>query len=245
MDDPSLLWPLVIAFVTFAAAGFGAPVPEELAIIAAGIWTAANPQFGPARWLMLPVSIAGVLVADILLYTFGRFFGTRLLNLGWVRRCVPPEKQVSIRENFHQYGVKLLLFGRLLPGIRVPLFLTAGMMHLSVPRFIFADALGAVLGNGLLFLLAFWFGDAFRDLVLAAENEVKKPQVLILIAIVFVAGYFLYRFLRQPVLTGDPKELPLIGEQVAHLTESHLSNPTPAGEKELPLATDPPKFPRD
>jgi membrane protein DedA with SNARE-associated domain len=220
LDYELIRW-FLIFFVTFAAAGLGAPIPEEVAIVAAGIWTAANPEFGPARWLILPVCIAGVLVADVLLYGIGRRYGSRLLTYRWMQRVVPSEKQARIRDNFHHYGVNILVFGRLLPGIRVPLFLTAGMMHLPVPLFIMADGLGAVLGNGLLFMLAYWFGDAFRDLILQAEHEVGRLKpILVLIAVAAAALYFAYQFFRHPVPTGDPKDLPLIGQQVANLTDT-------------------------
>ncbi len=224
-----LIRAFVVFFVMFVAGGLGAPIPEEVAIVAAGVWTASTPEYGPARWLILPICIAGVLIADIILYTAGRFYGTRLFQSSWMLRMVPAEKQARIRKNFDRYGVNILLFGRLLPGIRMPLFLTAGVMHLSIPRFIVADLLGAVLGNGLLFLLAFWFGDQFRDLIDHAEHEAQRiiRALLIVTAILGAAIYFAVKFFRDPVPTGDPKKLPLIGAQVAHMSERE-----PSAEKE-------------
>jgi membrane protein DedA with SNARE-associated domain len=167
-----------------------------------------------------------VLVSDVLLYCIGRWYGSRLLTYRWVQRLMPPATQQRIRENFHHYGVNILVFGRLLPGIRVPLFLTAGLMHLPVSRFILADGLGAVLGNGVLFTLAYWFGDQFRELVEQARSEVMHFRPVVILTAILAAGfYFLYRFLRHPVPTGDPKELPIIGEQVAHLSEKATCAP--------------------
>jgi membrane protein DedA with SNARE-associated domain len=219
---------LVIAFGMFVGAGLGLPFPEEILIVGAGIWTAANPEYGPLRWVMLPVCIVGVLIADVLLYGFGRYFGPRLLSRPWVRKMLPPGKQARIEDNYHHYGVSILLFGRLVPGIRVPLFLTAGIMRLAVPRFLVADGLGAVLGNGLLYFLAFWFGDAVMDVVKQAERQVHHyQQYLIMAAVLLVAAYLLYRFLRRPVPEGDiTKEVPLIGPTIA----AHISGDT----KELP-----------
>src|SRR5262249_39091693 len=139
-----------------------------------------------------------------------------------------------IEENFHHYGVSILLFGRLLPGIRAPLFLTSGMMRLSVPRFVVADAVGAIVGNSLLFFLAFWFGDQFRELVEHAEHDVARARPLVvLILIVGVAVFFLIHFLRRPVPTGDPEELPVIGHQVAvHMDSAAIKRPSlPPGYK--------------
>jgi membrane protein DedA with SNARE-associated domain len=220
--DYELIWALVVFFGMCVAAGLGAPIPEELAIIGAGLWAASNPEHGISRFLMLPVCIVGVVISDILLYGIGRFSGSRLLHTSWMRRLVPEAKQATIRHNFHRYGISILVFGRLLPGIRAPLFITAGMLHLSIPLFILADGLGAVLGNSLLFFLAFWFGDQFRELVVHAGHEVRRVRPLLVVcALAAVSLYFLYIFVRRPVPTGDPKELPLIGQQVA----AHISAP--------------------
>lgn len=233
VPDFDAIQPFVIFFGMFVAAGLGVPIPEELAIVGAGLWTASNPEYGIYRWLMLPVCVVGVLISDILLYGIGRFSGTKLLQSSWMQRMVPAQKQAVIRENFHRYGVNLLIFGRLLPGIRAPLFLTAGMLHLSVPLFIMADAVGAILGNSLLFFLAFWFGDQFREMVEQFGQEVRHilRPILVLIAISGVALFFVYKFFRRPVMTGDPEDLPLIGGQVAahirHDEKSPLDEPQP------------------
>jgi membrane protein DedA with SNARE-associated domain len=232
--DIELIRPFLIFFSMFVVAGLGAPIPEEIAIVAAGLWTANSPEYGPLRWLMLPVCIVGVFIADVLLYGIGRLYGTRLLEHRLLARMVPTEKRARIERNFHHYGVNILLFGRLLPGIRSPLFLTAGMMRLPMMSFFFADGLGAVLGNSLLFFLAFWFGDQFKELVERAERNVETARPLIIVLILAaVAFFFLYQFLRRPVPTGDPKDLPLIGNQVAaHI--DHIPEPEPASSKETP-----------
>jgi membrane protein DedA with SNARE-associated domain len=221
--DLGILRPFLIYFSLLVAAGFGGPFPEELLIPAAGIWTATSPEYGPFRFLMLPVCLLGVLIADGVLYVIGRRYGPRLLEKRWLKKLMPAEKRQRIEDNFHQYGISILLVGRLLPGIRAPLFLTAGMMRLPLTRFLLADGIGAVLGNGLLFFLAFWLGDQFKELMerLHHDLEVARP-LLILGAILAVVAYLLYCFLKRPVPTGDPEELPLIGHQVAARMESGI-----------------------
>jgi membrane protein DedA with SNARE-associated domain len=243
VPDSELVRDLLIAFGVFVSAGLGAPFPEELAIVAAGLWTASNPEHGVYRWLMLPVCLLGVLIADCLLYGIGRYFGGGLLRRPWFARLVPAAKRRRIEENFRHYGVSILLFGRLLPGIRAPLFLTSGMMHLSVPRFVVADAFGAVVGNSLLFFLAFWFGDQFRELVEHAERDVARARPLVILVLIVAVGvFFLIHFLRRPVPTGDPEELPLIGHQVAvHMDSTVLKRPPlPPGYKAGQAAGPPP-----
>jgi membrane protein DedA with SNARE-associated domain len=245
--DLELIRDLLIGFGVCAGAGFGLPVPEELAIIGAGLWTASKAdQYPLDRWLMLPVCVVGVIAADVILYSIGRFFGTRLLDHPWLARMVPREKRQRIEQNFDQYGLNILLVGRMLPGIRSPLFITAGTMRLSVSQFILADGLGAVLGNSLLFFLAFWFGDQFKEFVEGVEHRVRSLVVLIVIVAVAVA--FLIHFLRKPVPTGDPEELPIIGRTVASHIESSVSHKHPvaaAENSEEPAPAAPPYEARD
>ncbi|HXG10736.1 MAG TPA: DedA family protein [Gemmataceae bacterium] len=216
------LWFFLVTFGLLVAAGVGFPIPEEGPVIAAGIWAASNPDLGPSRWLILPVCIVGIVLSDVLLYSIGRFGGARLLQHRWVARLMPPAKREQIEANFAHYGMKVLLVIRWLPGIRSPMFITAGMMRVPLWRFIAADSIAAAMGHTLLFFLAFWFGDQVRDLVLDAEKKAERiiRPILILTILIAVAVYFIIRYLRRPVPTADPKELPLIGAKVAAGIES-------------------------
>lgn len=85
-----------------------------------------------------------------------------MFNLPWMLRLVPKETQGRILDNFEKYGVNILLFGRLVPGVRMPLFLTAGLLRLSVTRFVIADGLGAGVGNTFFFFWRSGLGRSFR-----------------------------------------------------------------------------------
>src|ERR1700722_4612992 len=96
-------------FGALIAAGFGFPIPEELPVITAGILV--GHENTNLRWyIMLPVVIAGVVVGDGVLYGIGRLWGSKLLKLGWVqRKILPPEKRITIEENFANRGIMVLL----------------------------------------------------------------------------------------------------------------------------------------
>lgn len=202
-------------------------------------------------WILLPTCIFGVVFSDILLYVGGRYFGDWLLNRPWLAHVVPPSKRQRTEENFHRYGVGILVFGRLVPGIRAPLFLTAGSMRLPLPRFLLADGLGAIVGNSFFFFLGYWLGDSVKTLIEHAEERLKP--ILIIVVVGLVVAYLLWHFLRHPVSTGDPKEVPLIGQQVASHIEhaEHVEScGTPAAEEPAdkksslgspPSAPDPPR----
>jgi membrane protein DedA with SNARE-associated domain len=223
-------WNDLMAYLTIfcllVAAGVGLPIPEEGPVVAAGVLVGKTDHGHPYWFIMLPVCIAGVVISDGLLYSIGRLYGPRLLAYRWVRtRLLPPEKRARIEDNFHRYGVKILLIARVLPGIRAPIFITAGIMRLTFWRFLLADGLYAIPGVSLLFTLAFWFTDQFREVF----NRAEKARPLIVVCVLAaVAGVAVYAFLKHPVPTGDPEELkdvPIIGRPVAERLESHSHPP--------------------
>lgn len=225
-------WPfelqLLICFVALMSAGFGNPIPEELMVIAAGVQTAKLVGLGPARWLMFPVCIAGAVMADVILYALGRYLGGSLMK-GFIARIAPPQKQARIRHNFHRYGIAIFVIGRLVPGIRTTMFLTAGAMRLPLVRFLIADGVGALVGVGLFFFLGFGLGTQFLDVIESYEQKLMPYRAIALLVLFSaIAAYLAYLFFRHPIATGDPEEVPLIGHQLAvHMPHKDDAPPAP------------------
>jgi membrane protein DedA with SNARE-associated domain len=210
--DSAALWKYLGVFVTLIGAGMGLPIPEELPIVTAGSMT-GHPDNQIAWWIMLPTCIVGVVLGDGILYTIGRLWGYRVLNIRWVRtKLLTPEKRQRIERNFHRYGIWILLGARLLPGIRSPIFLMAGINRLPVTKFLLADGIYAIPGVSMLFFLAYVFTDQF----VALFNRVNavRPQIIMCV-IALVAGYLIRYFQEHPVSTGDPEEVPVIGHKLA------------------------------
>jgi membrane protein DedA with SNARE-associated domain len=207
-------------FLGLIATGLGFPMPEELPIAVGG--ALASSQAGIYWWIMLPVCILGVIIGDGCLYGIGRLWGPRLLEHDWVKRRVfPPERLAKIEHNFQKHGVTLLLFARLTPGVRAPVFFTAGLTKLSMTRFILADGLYAIPGVSLLFFLGYWFTGSMINLI---EGPIERAKsIIVIVVIVGVVGYFMYRALRKPMVTGDPAEVPPIVGQMKHTLEQVTS----------------------
>jgi membrane protein DedA with SNARE-associated domain len=207
-------WSYLGIFLGILSTGVGFPMPEELPIVVAGGLVA----HGSANFWMLPVCIIAVVIGDGLLYGIGWLWGPRLLTYSWVKKHIlPPDRLASIERNFHEHGIKILLFARLTPGIRAPIFLTAGLIRLSLSRFLLADGLYAIPGVAVLFFLGYFFTDSMVNLIRHEFANVK--YIIILVVVVAVAGYFAYRFLRRPMVTGGPEEVPPLVEKVTHTIE--------------------------
>ena len=239
MPDSAFYFEMIYWFGGLLSCGFGNPIPEEIMVMGAGMRTAQLGEYGPFRWLLLPVCMVGGVMADVVLYMLGRLFGARLFETRLMTRVAPPEKRERIRVNFDRYGIAIFVVGRLVPGIRTTLFLTAGSMRLSLVRFVIADGLGAMLGASLFFMLGFGLGASFKDIIEDWERKIiAYGSVLLLVALVAVGCYLLYSFLRDPIPTGDPKEVPLIGSQIAAaIPDHHVSQEiAPLAEAEAPTA---------
>jgi membrane protein DedA with SNARE-associated domain len=239
-------------FVALVASTTVLPIPEELPVIWAGVQcgisdtTFADDRGNPARllwWVMLPVVIVGAVIGDIVLYTVGRLWGKRLLDIGWVkRRIVTPEKRASIEKNFAKHGIKVLLGVRLLPGVRGPVFFIAGMARLPLWQFILADAIYAIPIVNLMFWTAYWFTDQIMVLV----NELNTYKSLVMSHVLAgVAGALIYRYLiARRVPTGETppivEKAGAIGHAIEHALESVADAVTGRHHHESPDAAQKP-----
>lgn len=209
-------------FALLVLSGLGLPIPEELVVVTAGVMVGHDDS--PLKWyVMLPVLMVGTVIGDGFLYGLGRVWGTWLLSRQWVqRRVLPPDKRAEIERNFHERGLMVLLGGRLVPGIRTPLFLMAGVLRVPLGRFLLADGLYAIPGINLLFWLAYFLTD--QMLVLVGKLEEYRPLVVVSVLSAVAGALFQRYFLTRPVSTGEPPHVPdMIAKPVgamAHAVEA-------------------------
>jgi membrane protein DedA with SNARE-associated domain len=232
-------------FAALIASATVVPLPEELPVITAGILV-GHEETGLRWYIMLPVVMAGVVIGDGMLYAIGRIWGRRLLDLKWVQqRLVTPDKREQIEKNFHDRGIMILLGARMLPGIRGPIFIMAGVLRVPLGRFMLADAIYAVpLVN-----IIFWLSYFLTDQVLYIFNKINEYKPLVVVAILSaVAGALVQRYiLTRPISTGDPPHVPDIivkpAVAAAHAVEKamEMAVDTVTGRHhDKPHPTDPP-----
>lgn len=219
-------------FAALIAAGFGFPIPEELPVLTAGILVGHEDTL--LRWyIMLPVVMAGVVMGDAVLYAIGRLWGSKLLSLQWVqRKLITPEKRVEIERNFADRGIMVLLGARILPGIRTPIFIMAGVLRVPLGRFLLADGIYAIpLVN-----LMFWSAYILTDQVLTVFGQIQKVQkeygpLVLVILFSAMAGILVYKYVfSRQVSTGTPPHVPPIiskpAEMIGHVLETAVDKVT-------------------
>ncbi len=223
MEEFLNTWGPLGIFLGIILTGLGFPMPEELPVVVGGAMVHDTNALD-YRWLIMwAACICGVVVGDTCLYLMGRFWGRRLVELPFVKKYVlTPEHMAKITENFEKYGVRILLFARLTPGIRAPIFVTAGITKLPWVKFLTADGIYAIPGVSLLFLLGYWFGDSIAGVIEQGESRIRS--IVWLVLLVGIALYFVYRHLRKPVVEGSPKEMPPVVGPVTNKLEATLEH---------------------
>lgn len=222
-------WQYAGVFFALVGAAFGAPIPEEIPIATGGVLVSQayyHPNETALCWqVMLPLCIFGVVLCDVILYGVGRKWGHWLIGRRWVqRRVLTPARFEKIKKNFHDYGIRILLITRFVPGVRTPVFLTAGIVRLPFRKFLLADAIYAIPGVNLIFWGAYFLTDSFILLL----REIEGYRNLAVVAILsFVAGFIAATFVRRPVSTGSPDDLPMFGKPVVNLRNHPVQDGPP------------------
>ena len=170
-------------FAVLFLGGLGAPIPEELPILAAG----ALAHEGYMRWwVALPVCLAGVLSGDSVLYWVGYHWGERILDWSLVRRVLTPTREHVLIDAYRRHAAKTIFTARHLMGLRAAAFLSAGIARVPFWKFILVDTGAALLGVPTGFALAYFFTDQVHEIV----HDVRRVERwLTLLALVALAAW--------------------------------------------------------
>jgi len=130
-------------FTMLLVCGFGVPVPEDVTLVTGGV--IAGLGYADVH-TMFAVGMAGVLIGDGMVFSIGRFQGERVMALQSVRRIITAERYQSAQDAFHKYGRWVMFVARFLPGLRTPVFFSAGMSRrVSFPTWFLMDGVAAAI----------------------------------------------------------------------------------------------------
>jgi len=165
------------------------PIPSEVILPLTGFLIGQGDlAFVPA----LVVATAGSLAGALVLYALGRCGGRELiLRYGGVLR-IKEADLVRADEWFDRYGGAVVLFGRMVPGVRSLVSIPAGLTEMPLGRFVLLSALGSCMWNALLMGVGRLLGENWSQ-VASVVGSVSNIVVALLAAAAVVLGIWWWR----------------------------------------------------
>ena len=159
------------------------PIPSELILPFAGFLVGRGEiGFLPA----LVASTAGSLSGALILYALGRWEGRNLI-LRYGRYLRVKEADLDHAEGwFDKYDEWVVLFGRMVPGVRSVVSIPAGMLRTPFLRFVLLTTAGSAAWNTLLLGAGWYLGENWQQI----EGFMGSLSnfVLVLVAVALVAA---------------------------------------------------------
>lgn len=182
----------IAVFLVLVACGFGLPIPEDVTLVAGGIICGLSlaTDYHLDKYIMMAVALSGVLIGDGIMFSLGRIVGPKVTRMPVIRRIITPRVYIKMQEKAHRYGNKILFIARFLPGLRAPIFLTAGISH-RVPlwKFLIMDGSAALISVPIWVYLGYIFAyDIDRVLFWLRKSEV----LIIILILAAVFGMIVY-----------------------------------------------------
>ncbi len=174
-------------FIVLVACGFGVPIPEDITLVTGGIMAGS----GHANvHVMVAVSLAGVLVGDGAMFFAGRLFGHKILRFRAIARVMTPKRYAQVQGKFEKYGNWVLFVARFLPGLRTPIFITAGISRKVTPtQFFLMDGFAAIISVPLWVHL----GAIGAENIDWLKGKIHQFQTGVFVVLGIGAAYLLYR----------------------------------------------------
>ena len=152
----------LIVFLALLACGFGVPVPEDVVLIGAG----ALCYYGAVDvWAMIAVSFAGIIIGDGIVFLLGRRHGAFVAKIPLVSRYLSQQRLDAMAKVLQTRGDKVLFAARFMPGLRSPLFFTAGTLGVSMTKFLLYDGLAALISVPAIVYAVYYFGHQLEDVI--------------------------------------------------------------------------------
>jgi len=178
--------------------GLGVPVPEDISIIAGGIISGLGYT---NVHLMCVISFFGVLAGDIIVYSLGRYFGEQIFSRKIGKKLLSNSWYDKILKSFQKNGKMVLFAARFMPGLRAPIFLTAGITKFTgYGTFILIDGFAALISVPVWTYLGF-YGASNMDVLLKWMKNTKIGIVIVLAVI--VAVYFISKLFKKKIVEAE------------------------------------------
>jgi membrane protein DedA with SNARE-associated domain len=176
------------------AAGCGLPLPEDIPLIFAGILLSIPSVVAvyggfPETAVMVGIGAwLSILGGDLIAYWYGYRFGDHIAELPVFKHILTPAKRARLDRWFHRFGNWTVFLGRMMAGVRIVTFISAGIARMKLGRFILFDSLGAIITVPLWLTLGHVIGSNFDSILkwISRINRTTWGVVLLLLLVILV-----------------------------------------------------------
>ena len=188
-NNPNIAY-LVICFAMFLE-NIIPPIPSEIIMPLGGFFVyQGNLNF----YILVIFGLIGTILGTLPWYYLGRFLNEKKLSnfieskgkfLGISSKDLNKSKLW-----FDKYGVSLVFWGRLIPGIRTLISVPAGIELMPIKKFLVWTTLGSLIWVVLLSFSGYVFGENYKIVGLYLDNlKVFIKPLLFIILVFFIIKY--------------------------------------------------------
>ncbi|GGB47272.1 putative membrane protein [Flexivirga endophytica] len=159
--------PMAVYLIAGLAVGIeslGVPIPGETILVAAAILSSRHEVAISPHGIAI-AAILGAVIGDTIGYTIGRRYGQRLF--GYLERRFPhhfSRDLVDYAEHvFQRWGMLAVFVGRFIALLRIFAGPLSGSLKMHYPRFLLANASGAICWAGGTTYLVYYVGKAAEE----------------------------------------------------------------------------------
>jgi len=164
--------------------GMPLPAPGDVFVMYVGAHVPRN----LGSWVIAWLGLIGVVVLGATnLFYISRRFGRRLAEGRFAHLVhLSPERLELAERWFDRYGVLAIIFGRHIPGFRVPITVASGVFRIRYPLFAASVAVSTALWAGLVMIIGINFGPRMEAFVRLHREIVLLWAVLVVVMVFFI-----------------------------------------------------------
>ena len=177
------------------------PIPSELIMPLGGFYVSQS------QLDFFPVVLAGLIgtvIGALPWYGVGRLVNEERLEK-WLERNgrwigINPNELARSRKWFNKYGVSLVFWGRLVPGIRTLISVPAGVELMPIAPFLIWTTAGSLIWTLFLTITGFYLGDNYRSIEKWISPFSSVFKIIIIVSISAVLINLIYKTLRKLII---------------------------------------------
>jgi len=166
--------------------GIPLPAPGDVFVMYVGTRVPHNLFAWIVAWLGL---ILAVVLGASNLFLISRRYGRRLVEHRYAEMVhLSPERIARAEAWFHRYGVLAIIFGRHIPGFRIPITVASGIFNVPYRMFAPSVAVSTAIWAGVVMIIGINFGPRLESLLRAHTQLyfVWGAIVVLLVAYLFI-----------------------------------------------------------